>query len=240
MPFNILNKIFVIIIIFSFNLVTSQTQKDWKFIFNDENFKGWKITGDAGKIKIEDKTIVLNQTVNTTEHTFLHTKKKYKNFILELECKRDAKFYYGILFRAVKAPDTAHVRLYGYQVKVDHDKKRKWTGGIFDDFGNTWNWMYTLENNEIAQKALKPAGEWDHYRIEAIDDTIKVWLNGIPTAHLKDSKYKEGYIALKIHFLKSNDKVKEIPSAWIKNIKVTTKNLNRNRLSTSLPISSSN
>jgi hypothetical protein len=230
-----IKKIFFISVILHFTLGLAQPKEDWKTLFNGENFNGWKITGGAGKIRINDGAIILNQTNNTTEHTFLYTKKKYKNFILEMDCKRDAKFYYGILFRAVKAPDTAHAKLYGYQVKVDHDNKRKWTGGIFDDFGNTWNWMYTLENDEVAQNALKPAGEWDHYRIEAIGDTIKVWVNGIPTAHLEDRKYKNGYIALKIHFLKDK-KENEKFSAWIRNIKVCTKNLDGNELIMPLPI----
>jgi hypothetical protein len=188
-------------------------------LFNGKNLEGWTILGGNGKIAIEENAIKLNQKANTTEHTFVVSNKKYKNFILELDAKRDVGFHYGILFRAQKAPDTAHVRLYGYQVKVDHDKKRNWTGGIFDDFGNTWNWIYTLEADQRAQKALKPEGEWDHYRIEVFGDNIKVWLNDIPTANISNSKYKKGFIALKIHFL-GNKPENEKPSAWIKNIKI--------------------
>ena len=197
----------------------AQQAKEWKTIFNGKNFDGWSIIGGAGKVNIDDGAIKLGQTANTLEHTFIHTNKTYKDFILEVDCKRDAGFFYGILFRAQPAPDTAHVRLYGYQSKVDHNPKRNWTGGIFDDFGNTWNWMYTPVNDQRAQKALKPAGEWDHYRIEAIGDNIKVWLNNIPISNIFNSKYGEGYIALKIHFL-GNNAEKEKNAAWIKNIKI--------------------
>jgi hypothetical protein len=204
----------------------AQSDLEWTSIFNGKNFDGWSIIGGAGKVNIEDNAFVLNQTANTEEHTFIHTNRKYKDFILEVDAKRDAGFFYGILFRAQPAPDTAHVRLYGYQSKVDHNPKRNWTGGIFDDFGNTWNWMYTPVDDPRAQKALKPAGKWDHYRIEAIGDNIKVWLNEIPISNIKNTKYRVGCIAFKIHFL--GDKPEnEKNTAWIKNIRVIDKEVDK-------------
>ncbi len=200
---------------------SAQPAEAWETIFNGKNFEGWSIIGGAGKFDVADSAFVLHMTANTTEHTFARTNKMYKDFILEVECKRDSTFYYGILFRARPAPDTAHVRLYGYQVKVDHSAARKWTGGIFDDFGNTWHWMYTLADDNRAQQALKKAGEWDHYRIEAIGNHIKVWLNGIPTSNLINDKYQKGYIAFKIHFM-GNEPEKEKVAAWIKNVRIVT------------------
>jgi hypothetical protein len=216
--------IYITFIIFFSTQAQAQQAKVWKTIFNGQNLDGWSIIGGAGKVSIEGGAIKLGQKANTAEHTFIHTNRKYKDFILEVDCKRDAGFFYGILFRAQPAPDTAHVRLYGYQSKVDHKPKRNWTGGIFDDFGNTWNWMYTPVNDQRAQKALKPAGEWDHYRIEAIGHNIKVWLNGIPISNILNSKYDQGYIALKIHFL-GDKKEKEKNAAWIKNIRIIDTNV---------------
>lgn len=201
----------------------AQPEKAWKTIFNGKTFKGWSIIGGNGKVAIEDNAFVLHMTANTKEHTFTRTNKKYKNFIFEVDCKRDPGFFYGILFRAQDAPDTADVRLFGYQVKVDHDPKRNWTGGIFDDFGTSWNWLYTLKEDQRAQKAVKPAGEWDHYRIEAIGKHIKVWVNDIPTSNMINAKYGKGYLAFKIHFL-GNEPDKEQATAWIKNVRVITRN----------------
>jgi hypothetical protein len=78
-----------------------------------------------------------------------------------------------------------------------------------------------LKDNEKAQNALKNAGEWDNYRVEAIGKKIKVWLNGIQTTDLTNDKYPEGYIALKIHFL-GNRPENEKYSAQIKNFKIFT------------------
>jgi hypothetical protein len=225
------------VVFFNVNLL-AQTPKLTP-LFNGKNFEGWTIMGGNATIKIEENAIKLNQKANTKEHTFLVTKKKFKDFILELDCKRDPGFSYGILFRAQKTPDTAHVRLYGYQIKVDHDKKRNWTGAIFDDFGNTWNWISTLKEDNRAQKALKEAGNWDHYRIEANEDKIRVWINGIATANITNTKYKKGFIALKIHFL-GNKPENEKPSAWIKNIKILTSSIPKHSNPIDIPLIKTN
>lgn len=196
----------------------AQPANAWKSIFNGKNLQGWTIAGGAGKVRVENNCFVLNKKANTEEHTFLRTNKTYRNFILEVDCKRDTSFQYGILFRARNAADTAHVRLNGYQVKIDHTS-RHWTGGIYDDFGTTWNWMYTLQQDKRAQHAEKPVGEWNHWRFEAIDSVIKVWLNGIPTAHIINTKYDQGFIAFKIHFM-GNDPAGEKSSSWIKNVRI--------------------
>jgi hypothetical protein len=209
----------------------SFSQKPWKPLFNGKDLSSWEKVGDTAPFDLIDDKIVMHQKANTREHSFLRTKKKYRNFILEFDAKRDASFYYGVLFRAQNAPDTAHVRLYGYQVKVDHLKTRQWTGAIFDDFGNTWSWINTLENNPTAQKALLNPGEWDHFRIEAIDDHIKVWLNEVVTSDIKNSKYKAGFIALKIHFL-GDKKEMEIHKAEFKNIRIIDQNAEKHALST--------
>ncbi|NND06535.1 MAG: DUF1080 domain-containing protein [Saprospiraceae bacterium] len=216
-------------------MLDAQPEEVWRSIFNGENLKGWTLQGGNGRVRIEDGQFVLQQTANTAEHTFVRTKKKYRDFILELECKRDPTFFYGILFRAQQAPDTAHTRLYGYQIKADHRPDRRWTGGIFDDFGNTWNWMYTLENDPRAQEARKEAGQWDHYRVEAIADHIKVWLNGVPTTNMRNSKYEKGYIALKIHFLGDRPE-QEKAAAWIKNVRMVTSSVQRYQREMDIPM----
>jgi hypothetical protein len=196
--------------------------QSWQALFNGRNLDGWSVVGDSATFTVEDGAIRMHRKANTREHTFLRTDKMYRDFIVELECKRDEEFQYGILVRATPAPDMAHVRLYGYQVKVDHNKNRRWTGAIFDDFGNTWQWLSTLTDNPEAQNALKAAGLWDHYRFELVGDRVKVWLNGVLTANVINSQYKEGYIALKIHFLGDNPAL-EKPTAQVRNIRVSEK-----------------
>ena len=226
-------SVFLLACIGANQLLFAQPSSAWRYIFNGKNLQGWTKTGDLGKVTVQNNFIVLTMKANTAEHTFLHSNTVYKDFILEVDCKRDSSFQYGILFRAQPAAETAHVRLNGYQVKVDHTS-RHWTGGIFDDFGTTWNWLYTLEDDKRAQQAEKPVGEWEHWRIEAIGNNIKVWLNGVPTTNLIDNKYDRGFVAFKIHFL-GNDPLREKASAWIKNIRIIDKNARKYTLKMDIP-----
>jgi hypothetical protein len=59
-------------------------------------------------------------------------------------------------------------------------------------------------------------------------------VNGIPTTHLINQKYSEGYIALKIHSLK-NQPEEEKKVGRFKNIRIMTKNLDENLLKMELP-----
>ncbi|MBP6410472.1 MAG: DUF1080 domain-containing protein [Pseudarcicella sp.] len=214
-----MKKLNTVILFFVFSLNTlGQKPEKFKNIFDGVTFKGWQIVGSKGKINIKDSAFVCQMTINTPEHTFVKTNKKYRNFVLELDCKRDSFFNTGILFRCQNTSDTASVSLYGYQVKIDPNIKRSWTGGVFDDFGKSWKWLYTLENDAKAKNANKD-NDWNHFRVEAINDTIKVWVNDIPTSHLINNKYFKGYIAFKIHSL-GNKPEQENWKAAFKNIKI--------------------
>ncbi|NOY59273.1 MAG: DUF1080 domain-containing protein, partial [Calditrichaeota bacterium] len=41
--------------------------------------------------------------------------------------------------------------------------------------------------------------EWNKLHIEAIGNSIRTWLNGVPAANLRDSMTREGLIALQVH-----------------------------------------
>jgi len=119
------------------------------------------------------------------------------------------------------------VRLHGYQLKVDPSPTRQWTGGIFDDYGKNWLWLQTLAANDRGRTAYK-FNEWARFRIEAIGGVIKIWVNGIPTAHLIDGKYTRGPIAFKIHsFAATGDAALEKNLIRWKNVRVLTADLTR-------------
>ena len=221
----------LIVILLLLVIPSSFAQRDnphWKSLFNGSNLDGWQMVGDKGEAYVENGEILLRRTVNTKEHAFVTTKKRYSDFILEVDFKMDDPgFSSGVLIRCADAnsnPDTAKVRLYGYQIKIDNTP-RNWTGGVFDDFGGTWKWMYDLSNNEPARQAFK-TNDWNTFRIEAIGNNIKVWLNGVPSTNLINDKYSKGYIALKIHSL--NNSVKdEAVLIHFKNIRIISKNVKR-------------
>ncbi|MEO5650842.1 MAG: DUF1080 domain-containing protein, partial [Ginsengibacter sp.] len=65
--------------------------------------------------------------------------------------------------------------------------------------------------------------QWNKYRIECIGNTMRTWINGIPTANLVDAETPSGFIALQVHAIGNNEKAgKQI--RW-RNILIQTNNL---------------
>lgn len=218
------------LIIVALLLLSSSTfaQKDeapWKNMFNGVNLDGWKMVGDKGEAFVEDGEIQLRQTAGTKDHTFLTSVDKYTDFILEVDFKIDPPgFSNAVLIRGIEEklkPDAPIFQINGYQIKIDNTP-RNWTGGIFDFNGSALKWMYDLSNNEPARQAFKPT-DWNKFRIEAIGNNIKVWINGVPSTNLINNKYPDGYIALKIHSLNAATKEYDL-LAHFKNIRIISKN----------------
>ena len=193
----------------------------WIWLFNGTNLSGWKIVGptNPAPVEVADGMIVLRQRNQTFEHTFLATENNYTNYILELDLKDDPGFNSGILFHAVAATADAKVRLNGNQMKIDNTA-RAWIGGILDDYGDKWKWLYDLNDDARARAAFK-LGEWAHIRIERIGLAARVWVNGVPTANLIDDTYPEGCIAFKIHMVKNGSDT-EPPELRLKNLRLIT------------------
>ncbi len=215
--------------------IRAQQPEDWTPLFNAKNLAGWKVIGKPANVRVADSSLVLQMTAYTARHAFVRSDAKYRNFILEVEFRRDLNLDSGILFRSVNAPDTAFSSIFGYMVKVDPRPDRRWTGGIFVDYGNSHEWLQTLEENEPARNAERAGGEWNQLRIEAIGDHIKVWLNGVPTANLLDNRYKKGYIAFKIHYL-LRDKAQEDLSISFRNPRIISRHVGRFTRPSSLPL----
>jgi hypothetical protein len=206
----------------------------WVSLFNGRDLTGWKmvaLTNPAPAV-VEDGAMVLRQRINTIEHTFVASEREYDDFILELDLKDDPGFNSGILLRCVAASADAKVRLNGYQVKIDNTP-RAWTGGVFDDFGDSWTWLHDLAENDAGRASFK-LGEWAHFRIECIGATIKVWVNGVPTCNLVDEKYRKGVIAFKIHAV-GNSPQDTASVIRLKNIRILTEHPERYTLPMALP-----
>tara|TARA_R110002072_G_scaffold199009_3_gene356704 strand:- start:2 stop:748 length:747 start_codon:yes stop_codon:yes gene_type:complete len=220
--------IYVVLFIVCVNTVGfSQPDSAWQSIFNGQDLDGWSIIDPPVNVAVKDSSIVIHMKPHTSRHAFIRTNKKYKDFIFEMDYRRDFDMDSGVMFRCIEAPQTAFSALFGYMVKLDPKPNRFWSGGLFVDFGNGYSWLQTLEDNEKARHAEKKDGEWNHLSIEVIGDIIKVWINNIPTVHIKDDRYKEGYIAMKIHYLNSGSEEKQQLELAYKNARIITENINK-------------
>lgn len=213
----------------------SQSSRAWQNLFDGNSLKGWAILGKPANVTIADSSIVLHMTPYTSRHAFVRTNRRFKDFIFEVEFRRDLTIDSGVLFRAEDAPDTAFQDLFGYVVKIDPSQTRLWTGGVFIDYGNGLQWLYPLDQNEKARHAEQAGREWNKLRIEAIGQDIKVYLNGIPTVHLVDDKYQAGYIAFKIHYLMAEKEKADLEIAY-RNPRIMTKHLKKNVHTGEVPV----
>ncbi|RTE53259.1 DUF1080 domain-containing protein [Arenibacter aquaticus] len=216
-----LNSFIVCLFLTSILLSCGDAEKDstpWVNLFDGKTLNGWNQKGGNAKYEVVDGTIV-GTTVHNTPNSFMTTDKMYGDFILELEYKVDPSMNSGIQIRSNSLPSYRNGRVHGYQVEID-PSERAWSGGIFDEARR--GWLNPLGDNPQAQKAFKQ-NDWNHYRIEAIGDTIKTWVNGVPAAHLIDDKTDSGFIALQVHSIGKN-KEEGTEIVW-RNIKILTEDL---------------
>ena len=197
----------------------------WVHLFNNKDLSGWTQKGGTADYKVVDQMIV-GTTKHDTPNSFLTTDKLYGDFILELDYKVDSTMNSGIQIRSNSIPQYQNGRVHGYQIEID-PSDRAWSAGIYDE--GRRGWLFPLTENKTAGAAFKQ-NDWNHYRIEAIGDTIKTWINDVPAAHLIDDKTAEGFIALQVHSIGDNDQDgKEI--IW-KNVKILTDSLSKYSKST--------
>ncbi len=185
--------------------------KKWEALFDGKTLSGWIQRGGKARYHVEDGAIV-GTTVPNTPNSFLCTEKTYSDFILELDFRIDPGLNSGVQIRSQSLKSYKNGRDHGYQVAID-PSVRAWSGGIYDEARR--GWLNNLADNEPARKAFKN-GEWNRFRIEALGDSIKTWLNGVPAADLVDSMTPSGFIALQVHSTKSQKPL----HVWWRNIRI--------------------
>jgi len=190
---------FFLFLAVSFLIAGNKLNMEWENLFDGKTLDGWEQKGGEAQYKVEDGMIV-GVSKADTPNSFLCTKQKYSNFILEVEFLVDDRMNSGIQIRSNSFEEYRNGRVHGYQVEID-PSNRAWSAGIYDEARR--GWLYDMKNNEAARNAFKH-GEWNKYHIEAIGNSIRTWINGVPAANLEDSMTKEGFIALQVHGTKES------------------------------------
>ncbi len=194
---------------------SATSAQDLKPLFNGKNLDGWIKRGGHAKYEIVDGVIV-GTTVPGSPNTFLSPPKDYADFILEYESKVDPRLNAGVQIRShAFAEDTTVFtlrdgklsrktgkagRIHGYQVEMD-PSDRAWAAGIYDEARH--GWIADLSRNEKARQAFQ-RDDWNHFRVEAIGDHIRTWINGVPAADLRDPADQSGFIGFQVHSFKGD------------------------------------
>ncbi|MGY6648776.1 3-keto-disaccharide hydrolase [Wenyingzhuangia sp. IMCC45574] len=223
-----MNRIYIVALAFVAFVTTSCQEKktsSWENLIKENTLDGWSIKGGKSTYELKDG-VIIGTTIKNEPNTFLTTNKHYSDFILELEYLVDDHTNSGIQIRTNSFPEYKNGRVHGYQIEID-PSERAWSGGIFEEAKR--GWLNDLEDNVPAKKAFK-AGDWNKYRIEAIGDTIKTWINGVPAAHLVDNETASGFIGLQIHRGKAGRQIR-----W-RNIRIISENVRKHAKATTIPV----
>lgn len=202
-----------------------QAQNDgWTEMFNGKDLDGWKkLNGDA-EYHVEDGAII-GVSKDNTPNTFLTNGKTYGDFILEFEVWVDPPLNSGVQFRSLSNDAYRNGRVHGYQVEID-PSPRAYSGGIYDEARR--GWLYPLSLNEKGQSAFVN-GQWNKYRVEAIGNEIRTWVNGINTANMVDDMTAEGMILFQVHSIGKNKDLIGKKVRW-RNIRIKTDDLEDSRM----------
>lgn len=196
----------------------------WKDLFNGKDLDGLKQLNGKAPYRVENGCLI-GTTLTGQPNSFMATAEDYADFILEFEVLADTTMNSGVQFRSQSLPEYQNGRVHGYQCEID-PSDRAWSGGVYDEARR--GWLAPLTNNEPGRAAYKKT-DWNKYRVEAIGNNIRIWLNGINTANLYDEETPKGFIAFQVHGI-GNNKEKEGKEVKWRNIRILTQNLEANRM----------
>jgi len=214
-------KLFVTFIILTV-LTGFAGAQSWTNLFDSGNLDGFEKRNGTAEYKLEGDELIGISALETPS-TYLCTKEKFSDFILEVDVKVEVGLNSGIQFRSNSLPDYRNGQVHGYQCEID-PSERKWSGGIFDQ--SRRGWIYPVTMNEPGRQAFQN-GQWNKYRIEAIGNEIRTWINGVQVTNLVDAMTAEGFIAFQVHSIR-NEEQDGLTVRW-KGARVLTENLEENR-----------
>lgn len=197
---------------------TGCTTSDWQPLFNGKDFEGFVQLNGKAQYVVENGEMVGISTAGTP-NSFMCTEIEYSDFILEFEVRIDSLLNSGVQIRSHSFDSIKNGRVFGYQIEID-PSARAWSGGIYDEARRAWLYPVMPYNTE-AGKAFDKYN-WNKYRIEAIGNRIRTWVNGIPVADMIDDADASGFIAFQVHQVP--DEHAGLQVRW-KNIRIVTKNL---------------
>ncbi|HOM93619.1 MAG TPA: DUF1080 domain-containing protein [Candidatus Saccharicenans sp.] len=170
---------------------------------------GWNHYG-PGYFELDNKTGILKSQGGMG--LFWYSRKKFKDFILEVDYKcSDPETNSGLFLRVPDVPTSDDYIYHSFEIQIyDTGQGIHQTGAVYDA-------------QAPSAAAFRPAGEWNHMKISFIGEQIKVELNGQevinwraePRGKVKDFA-REGYIGLQNHDSRSPVYFKNI---YIKEIK---------------------
>jgi hypothetical protein len=189
-------------------------------LFNGKDLTGWvNVNCAPGTFTVKDEMIISTGVPTGV----MRTDKQYENFNLELEWRHMVAggnaglFIWGDPLTAQGVPFARSIEV---QI-LDGRNTESYTshGDVFSIHGATMKPDRPHPNGSMrclpSERRSKPAGEWNHYRVECRDGVLKLAVNGKIVSGASECKPRKGYICLEsegseCHF--RNLKIQELPS----------------------------
>lgn len=196
-------------------------EAEWRDLLRGGSLSGWHTLGGKAPYVLQGGEVV-GRSVLDSPNSWLTTNDTFGDFILEYEAKVDPKLNSGVIVRGLSREDYRGGRVHGYQAEID-PSPRAWSGGIYDE--ERRGWLYPLTRNSGAQRAFR-VGEWNKFRVEAIGNSIRTWVNGVPAANLVDAMTPRGFLALQVHWVGGDPAMVGL-EARFRNIRILTEDVAR-------------
>ncbi len=207
--------------------VAGAQQPAWRSLFDGTTLNGWYACNGSAPYTVE-KGAIVGRTVVKSPNSFLCSKDKYGDFVLEYDVWVATNLNSGMQIRSIVDPSVKGGRVHGLQIEVD-PSDRAWSGGIYDE--SRRGWLYTLDGDGPAYTAARKAfkmGTWNHYRVEAIGSSVRTWLNGVAIANIVDDLTPNGVLAIQVHAI-GDDAKRAGEEIRYRNIRILTQALSASR-----------
>lgn len=203
-------------------VVVPATAQEWRPLFNGKDLSGWVNVNCAPSTWSARDGMIISTGVPTG---VMRTERMYENFVLELEWKHLKAGGNAGLFvfsDAITSAGVPFTRSMEVQIIDGNHPEGLWTGhgDVFAIHGASFvpdrphpqGWMRCLP----SERRAKPAGEWNHYRVECRDGKLTLAVNGKVVSGGTKCVPRKGYICLEsegseAHF--RNLKIQELPSS---------------------------
>ncbi|MCC2975443.1 DUF1080 domain-containing protein [Sphingomonas sp. PL-96] len=194
----------------------AETAVPWQDITPRAGLQGWHSTGGKATYTVTGGELIGRAAPGKT-NSWLVSDASYGDYIMEFDARTDPLLNSGVMVRGQSRPDYRDGVVHGYQAEID-PSARRWSAGLYDEQRRLW--LYTLGRNEPARGAFR-SGDWNHYRIEAVGNRLRTWINGVPAADVVDDADARGFIAFQVHAI-PEDQARKGPEVRFRNVRVIT------------------
>lgn len=196
--------------------LVAQVTPPWQDITPRAGLQGWHRTGGSATYEVVNGELV-GRAVPGKTNSWLVSDATYGDYIMEFDARTDPVLNSGVMVRGQSRPDYRNGVVHGYQAEID-PSARAWSAGLYDEQRRLW--LYSLGRNDPARRAFR-SGDWNHYRIEAIGNRLRTWINGVPAADIADDTDARGFIAFQVHAI-PDEQARKGPEARFRNVRLIT------------------